>query len=331
MRKTLWMLALLVVSAASYTAIVVPSSVPPGHIGITYSNFFGPGKEILDSNGSQLIWSRLIPHDTQIHIFPEGHRLTRRTVQILLPPGKIPGQTNSNEFSCLLDCSIGYTVVRTALPSLLKAGVTNADVILNRLADRIEPVIRQALIRETETALLLGQPPRLVQALEIALSNEALPQANAWLAGFGLPPAEISISWKSLPDPVGYLRLRAALAEALPELTEQIRDWYRVTAKVSRDTRTSARERDSLQDLARLVTEYPRVLEYLAINGLSDKIRLAVLPAGDSLPLVKQLWPELLDVVRQSLRLASVDKTNGSAGRTNGTRIATNATRRELP
>lgn len=317
MRKTLWILALVLVSSAIYTAIVVPLTVPPGHIGIIHSDAFGPGEAIVDSSGAHLVWSRLIPGDTRIHIFPEGRRLTRRSIRIVLPPGNLPGQTNTNDFSCVLDCSIGYTVIRTALPALLRAGVTNADVILTRLADRIEPVLRHALIRETETALLAEQPPRLVSASQTALSNEALPQANAWLAGFGLPPAEISISWKSLPDPAAYMRMRAALAQAIPELTEQIRDWYRVSAKVSRDTRTSARERDSLRDLARLVTEYPRVLEYLAITGLSDKIRLAVLPAGNGVPMAEQLWPDVLDVVRQSLRLASIHKTNRTTTATN--------------
>jgi len=319
MRKTLWILALVLVSSAIYTAIVVPLTVPPGHIGIIHSDAFGPGEAIVDSSGAHLVWSRLIPGDTRIHIFPEGRRLTRRSIRIVLPPGNLPGQTNTNDFSCVLDCSIGYTVVRTALPALLKAGVTNADVILTRLADRIEPVIRHALIRETETALLAEQPPRLVSASQTALSNEAAPQANAWLAGFGLPPAEISISWKTLPDPTAYMRMRLAIAQAIHGLTEQIRDWHRVGAKISRDTRTSARERDSLRDIAKLVHEYPKVLEYLAITGLSDKIRLVVLPSGNSVPMAEQLWPDVLDVVRQSLRLATE-----SAG-TNRSTLATNA------
>ena len=235
MRKSLWILALVLVSSAIYTAIVVPLTVPPGHIGIIQSDAFGPVEAIVDASGAHLVWSRLIPGDTRIHIFPEGRRLTRRSIRIVLPPGNLPGQTNTHDFTCVLDCSIGYTVVRTALPALLKAGVTNADVILTRLADRIEPVIRHALIRETETALLAEQPPRLVSASQTALSNEAAPQANAWLAGFGLPPAEISISWKTLPDPTAYMRMRMAIAQAIPELTEQIRDWH-VGAKIS-DTR----------------------------------------------------------------------------------------------
>ncbi|HOG65749.1 MAG TPA: hypothetical protein PLD82_09975, partial [Spirochaetota bacterium] len=63
MRKSLWILALVLVSSAIYTAIVVPPTVPPGHIGIIQSDAFGPVEAIVDASGAHLVWSRLIPGD----------------------------------------------------------------------------------------------------------------------------------------------------------------------------------------------------------------------------------------------------------------------------
>ena len=293
---------------AVYAVVRVPLTVPAGQLAVTQSAIFGISDTVRDASGANWVWSRLFPGDTVVFTFPEEQTLVRRTVHLLLPPGRLPGMNNTNDFACTFELALGWRFPRAALPGLVRAGITNQETLASLVTARVEPLLVDALVAETDRALSERRPPALLAAAALALTNKALPLATRFLSNHGLPLAQIRLHWKFLPDLVNYMRLRASLADAQPELTEQIRDHYRVSAQIARQARLGQEDRSALEAIAKIVTAYPLLLDYLAVTKLSDKIRLALIPAGDTSArdMVGRIWPDMFQVVRQSLQLASV-------------------------
>jgi hypothetical protein len=186
--------------------------------------------------------------------------------------------SNTNDFTCTLELSLTWSFSRESLVTLVQNGITNEKALIARVLDRIEPLLRHALVDETERALLQNRFPDLVAASAGLIEREAMPLLTAFLTNLQVELLRFNAYWKALPDPGRYVRMRAVLQEADLQLSEHIREWRRTGAELDRKVLEDAQQQRFLEAMSKLVTEHPKLLDYFAITKLSDKIRLALLP-----------------------------------------------------
>jgi len=278
------LVGIVLLACGIYMALSAPLAVEAGRIAVVKSGIFGLSDTVYDAGGINWVWSRLIPGDSKVFAFPEGQVLTRRTLTFMLPPGEIPGMSNTNDFFCSLELSFTWSFPRASLVPLVQNGITSQDVLAARVLDRIEPLLRHALVDETERALLAAEGravPELQTVSAEVIEREALPLLSEFLSAHGVKLIGLDAYWSALPDPARYVRIRDALRDADMYLAEQIREWRRAAALLDKKTHESMEEQRHLEAVAKLVTEYPKLLDYLAITKLSDKIRLALFPLTD--------------------------------------------------
>jgi hypothetical protein len=261
-----------------YMVLTAPLTVEAGHIAVVQSRIFGLSDTVYDPNRINWVWTRLIPGDSKAFAFPEGQSLARRTLTFILPPGSLPGLNNTNDFTCILEFSFNWSFSRECLVTLVASGIKSEDELAARVLDRIEPLLRHALVDETERALTANEVPNLVQASNAVIEREAASRLAAFLSELQVELIRFNAYWSTLPDLGRYARMRVVLQEADLQLSEHIREWRRTGADIDRKVREDEQQYRFLQAMAKLVTDHPKLLDYFAITKLSDKIRLALLP-----------------------------------------------------
>jgi len=322
--RTLVIICILILGCGIYMILCAPLAVAPGHIALVQSKLFGLAGTVYDSAGINWVWSRLIPGDSIAYSFPEGESAIRKELNFHLPPGEIPGVGNTNDFYCALDILIRWKIDRTSLPLLVQNGITNEDALTSRVMEQAAPILQDALVNETEQALLANRALNLPRAIDSAIREEAAPAIQSFLSKQGVPLVQCSAYWTSLPDPARYARARAAISEADLLMMERIREWYRMNAELDRKSREGDIEAHSLAVIAKLITDYPKMLDYFMIAKLSDKIRLAVLPTNDgiSASVLKDTLKKMLDSMQTNhaaenapkVQIAPNTATNNTAG-----------------
>ena len=314
----LLVVGILLLVCGVYVVFTAPLSVEAGHIAVVHSKIFGIGTTIYDARGINWVWTRLIPCDSATYVFPEGQTLTRYTLDFILPPGELPGLHNTDDFFCSLEFSFTWYFTRTSLPILISSGITSKDALVERALDRIEPLIRHALVDETERALAANRLPDLVRASAHVIENEARPLLEEFLSGKSVALIQFDAYWNQLPDPARYARMRTVLQEADRYLIEYIRDWRRTGVDIDRKERENKQEQSRLENIAKIVTEYPELINYFAVTGLSDKIRLAILPLNNGASeaalgsMMQQIHQSLLTNIQSIARCESEADTNGN-------------------
>ncbi|MDR2734614.1 MAG: hypothetical protein LBC99_08260 [Spirochaetota bacterium] len=294
--RRLIIIFILILGCGVYMVLSAPLAVEPGHIALVQSDLFGIGNTVYASSGINWVWTRLIPGDSRAYSFPEGESAVHSEQRFLLPPGEVPGIGNTDDFLCALNLSIRWRITRASLPPLVQSGVTNEDALAVRAFGMVVPILRNALVNETEQALLANRALALPRAIDAAMQNEAAPALQSYLSNQGVALTQFNAYWITLPDPARYARARAAVAEADLLMTERIREWYRANAELNRKARESEQEAKTLAVMAKLITDYPKMLDYFMIAKLSGKIRLAVLPAnGISVSALKDIMKEMRD------------------------------------
>jgi hypothetical protein len=280
MRKAvliLFLLALLATGAFLFGRVVVA----PGTTAVVVSGVSGLLEPPLQAGRFHFIWQRLLPGDSRIHVFPVGRHEHVREQAFLLPPGELPVLGEKEGFEIRLRLSLRLSLDDAAALRLASRGETNFNRVLERVFTVLETRTAHALASEADAALRADRAPAILP-LAAAWTNELADAAREQLAPYLVRLETLRLEFLALPDPVHYLRLRDAVLAGTGRIPDRITQYQSERAKIELTGEASRARLAELEAIARLVTERPRLLDYLAIEKLSPALQLMVLPGSET-------------------------------------------------
>ena len=179
--------------------------------------------------------------------------------------------------------------------------------------ERTKIRVREALTLAADAAIRTGKAPDLAGAIKNALQQDFLEKEKKSATVYGIELTGLSVNAASLPDAATYIQLRRSLAKTHPELAVRLRKHYRDRALLIRLQKKNDEELRRLTGIAKLVTRYPGLIDYMAVVKLSKRLRVAMIPGnGDSMK--AGIYKKLVDRMLKSLpaaRPVNVNIKNG--------------------
>jgi len=300
MKKLIFILILAIGIAIYYLASV---QVQPGSASVVYSGVSGLLPRIFSKEGRHFVWQRLIPGDTEVYSYPRTTLSTARELFFYLPPGELPVFGKKKEFEVKTMVSVQLTMGDTSPLLLAAAGYKTAKSLTKEMIQEAGTRLQETLSTATDRAIRKGLPPDPGAAVKTALSPVFIEEQKKKLALYGITLKSFTCSAVSLPDADNYLKLRRSLAKTHPELAVRLQQHYRNQTSLRRTKDRNKEELRRLGGIAKLVTKYPGLLDYLAVTRLSEKLRIALVSGGSN-PLKMKLYQEMLDKMLQRLPAA---------------------------
>jgi hypothetical protein len=234
--------------------------VPAGAYGVIISKTHGVDPHLVRSGEFRWVWYKLIPTNAQIVVFrldPENYAVN---IKNTLPSGNSYASFAgiNADFSWELDASISFSLNPDSLVSLLAEKNINSQEALDAykrdMAEKIEILILRRLISgedslQLEEVLTGGSSAEM----EREIRNQ-FPQAGDF--SFVVKSARI-------PDFVLYQQLRLIYVDYIMKQREYISTALGQQAENRINTQLHF---DELERYGRLLTQYPVLLEYLAME-----------------------------------------------------------------
>lgn len=299
--KTFFFILLLLIALAGLVFYVGLVRVEPGTAVLLHSHLSGLQTPPLVSGKLHWCWQRLVPGDATLYTFPSAAQDVSQRIPFLLPPGELPGLERKDDFQVTVGVNYRLQLSPDAMVSLVKAGIKQYSVLTNELYSRLQRKTVHLLSLETATAIKEDRAPALAELFNEERTTALQREISSLLDSHGVRLDNFRVSWLNLPDLVNYMRLREIMKQAAPTLAAQIRSYYEFKSRLAREKSLAGQEQARLESMGKLIKRYPRLLQYLAIQRISDKLRIAVLSPGSGQFMLGKMYREMLDRVLKQL------------------------------
>jgi hypothetical protein len=242
-------------------------SVPPGAYGVMRSKTHGVDPVLIREGEFRWIWYKLIPTNVKTAVFSLNKVSRNITSSGILPSGGLSASLTDSQpdFSWEISGHFSFTIKSESLPSLVVSENIGSDADLriyeNNLADRIEAHILNFLVTSgggdnVEALLVSGSLPALTESV-----NKAFPDIEGFTC---------LLRGARYPDYALYRSLRSLYGDYLT----QLEDRFRTLLPGEAESRSQSRQRqDELAKYGELLTRYPLLLQYLALErGLNPPL-----------------------------------------------------------
>jgi hypothetical protein len=262
MKKFLiFLLFLLIIGGVGFFFGWVQLDVPPGSYGVMRSKTHGTDTQVIREGDFRWCWYKLIPTNVEIKVF--SVRQVHHTVNSsgFLPSGKVYAAFVgiNNDFKWEVNGDFSFSVKGEALPNLTQIYNLNNQEDLRALeedfARRLEIFIVQRLInfgedeKEMEAILLYNSYPGLVSEIQAAFPE--LENISCYIQAVQTPEYGLYTELRSVYN--GYLSYQNTILEE-----DAVRN---AGARVESRLRL-----DELERIGEILTQYPLLLRYLALE-----------------------------------------------------------------
>jgi hypothetical protein len=261
MKKFITLIILLGALGAVLYLGWVQVSVPVGSYGVLRSKIYGTDNELIQDGKFRWIWHKLIPNNVTIVVFSINNITIPFEFSGILPSGDTYSALAGlkTDFSYSFSGSITYKIKAESLPALSERenllSQEELDAYLSRLSGEIENYINALLwaYGENETILKEAGETGVIKALEEALVS-------------GFPEIEIlgsTVKTLRFPDFILYNEIRQLYRDYL---TIQRADLQNAIERMAAENIENRRRINELAGYGELLTKYPVLLQYLAIE-----------------------------------------------------------------
>lgn len=265
MKKFLVIFIILILAgAAVFYFGWVQIQIPPENYAVFFSKTNGYSEDVITPGTFVWKWERLIPKNTKLYTFQLEPRATTVSVEGSLPSGDLyAGQLDGNpDFDWRISVRVSYSLKPETLPSLVKEegfDPENIDSLYTNVENTIADVLHPHIIdfmrtRSGDGSVLPERSSELTERLETRLTDK-YPSMTF---------SEVTIPSYRVPDLELYREAKDQYMRLLDTRTE---------TKAREITRTAGREVtetskiEILREYGKLFTEYPILLQYLAMEG----------------------------------------------------------------
>ncbi|MDR2069292.1 MAG: hypothetical protein LBP71_05430 [Spirochaetaceae bacterium] len=241
--------------------------VPPGSYGVMRSKTHGVDPRLIREGEFRWVWYKLIPTNVRIAVFSPAPLTRSIQARGSLPSGAVYASAAglNMDFSYEVAGSFSFTLKAEALPSLLsKQGISDQAGLEAYEAGLAESIEAFAVQR-------LGAYAGEGEALENIIGTGTLPslEADILRAFPGIENLSCTIRVIRLPDLALYNLARSVYEEYLTRQEALLK----TDVSASAEQHLSARLRyDELEKYGELLTKYPVLLQYLALERGAEPV-----------------------------------------------------------
>jgi len=262
MKKALFSLILLcAVAATGFFLGWAQFNLPAGAVGILRSKTHGVDKEVILPGKISWVWYKLIPTNATVSVFFLNDVQLPIEISGTLPSGDVYSALAGlkTDFSFGFSGSLSYRLKAESLPALAERenllDQEDLDRYLLRLSGEVDNHVRRLLwaYGENEKSLKEAQETGTIRSLERELRT-AFPQAEL---------RSCIIKTIRFPDIVLYDEVSRLYRDYLAAQRREIRD---EVALMAAENIKKLRRFDELTVYGELLTKYPVLLQYLALE-----------------------------------------------------------------
>jgi len=253
------------------TAIVVfflgwaQYGLSPGSFGVLRSKTHGIDGKVIREGSIRWVWYKLIPKNATLSVFFLNDMQVPVEVSGTLPSGDVYTSFVGlkSDFTFSFSGSISYRLKPESLPELVERenllSQEDLDKYLTLLDEKIKTHVQGLLwtYGEDETILKEAQETGTIRALEAEFHN-AFPQAEL---------KNCTVETLHFPDLVLYDEVRKLYQDYLAAQRGEVRN---ETAVLAAENIKNRRRLDKLAAYGELLTKYPVLLQYLALEKGDD-------------------------------------------------------------
>ena len=265
MKKFLVIFIILILAAAAVFYFGwVQIQIPPENYAVFFSKTSGYSDEVIEPGDFVWKWERLIPKNTKLYPFQIEPRATTLNIEGSLPSGELYAEqiAGNPDFTWEISVRVSYSLKPDMLPTLVREerfDSENIDSLYtnveNSIADVLHPhVIDYMRSRTGEGSFLPEGSEELTSRLESRLGDRYPSMIFS----------EVTIPSYRVPDIELYREAKEQYLELLRVQTEtKAREIVRTAGREVTETSKI----DILREYGKLFTEYPVLLQYLAMEG----------------------------------------------------------------
>lgn len=275
MKKVIAVLILLIILAGAGLVLGwVQRTVPPGSYGVLRSKTHGIDSRLIQEGEFRWVWYALIPTNARVSVFSLDTVSRELSAKGSLPSGEVLSSLEgiSLDFSYEVTGSFSFSIKPSSLMGLVSQGAadqTALDAFEDRTAGEIAAfaVQRLRVYAEDETTMTA-----------IAQGEVSAVKADIERAFPGIEHLSLIITAARFPDYALYRSLRSLYDEYLARQTDTLRP---DTLSAAQNRMNSQLRFDELTRYGELLTKYPVLLKYLALEQGSDAVISRILQENE--------------------------------------------------
>ncbi|MDR1212078.1 MAG: hypothetical protein LBK40_07600 [Spirochaetaceae bacterium] len=265
MKKIIAVFILLIVLAgACFVFGWVQRTVPPGSYGVLRSKTHGIDDRLIQEGEFRWAWYALIPTNARVSVFSLDTVSRELSAKGSLPSGEVLSSLEGIplDFSYEVEGSFSFSIKPSSLTVLAGQGAAADQAALDSFEDKTAAEIaafavqRLRFYAEDETAMTA-----------IAQGEVADVKADIERAFPGVEHLSLIITVARFPDYALYRSLRSLYDEYLARQTDTLRPG---TLSAAQNRMNSQLRFDELTRYGELLTKYPVLLKYLALEQGSE-------------------------------------------------------------
>ncbi|MDR2184794.1 MAG: hypothetical protein LBO80_03880 [Treponema sp.] len=266
MKKIILLIIILGLGGSVFFLGWAQLTVPPGSCGVLRSKTFGIDPRPIREGEFRWVWYKLIPTNVSIEIFQPKRFDRTVNVKGALPQGESYASLAGlkTDFSYEIGGSFSFGIKAAALPALIsEEGIEDQaglEEYQRRLAGEIERFVVQRLYA-------YGEDPAFVAANAARISGPGsldFLEADILNAFPHIEDLSLAIRISGFPDFALYNTVKALYEDYLKQQRELLQN--DIFAAAGRNLSSRLRF-DELEKYGELLTKYPILLEYLALEN----------------------------------------------------------------
>ncbi len=281
MKKILGFIILLILLAvAGYWFGKI--EVKPGQVVVVHSQISGTLEKTLQSDDFKWVWQNIIPNDVTTYNFPLGTETAKKEFSFYLPQGKIASLKDEKFFQILFSIKISYNLKPTHALKLVAANLTNINLLDNKIFSLTSSIVKSDLTSSSFQSFKNNRIPDILQTVKKTSSLKVATTAKKQLAEYGITLISTDVLIEKIPDLSKYGEIRIRINNLNKQQFVLLQNNLKTEIALQNRSKETRAYLAKLSKLGTLFNKYPLLLQYIAIDKLSDKIKVAVIPSNNS-------------------------------------------------
>ena len=269
-----WMILLIMLAGAGFAAGWIQFRIPAGSYGVYVTKTRGWRPLVLEPGRFSWTWEALIPTNLRLFRFTVEPRTEAVTFVGSLPSSDLYAgfAVGNPDFSYDITCTISASIRPEALPGVAESQKIETQESLDQwLVERIRTA------GETLRGLLLSRSSDPAWISEVLRADPEAEETLVELVSAGAPELEIhSVAIRSLKVPDLDL-YRAVKSKYLSFLESEESALSRILEKEAQARAQDELRLESLERYGQLITKYPKLIDFLAVENRTDAALLEAL------------------------------------------------------
>jgi hypothetical protein len=266
MKKIIALIVIFGLGGAVFLLGWAQLTVPPGFYGVIRSKTFGVDPRPVQEGEFRWIWYKLIPTNVSIEMFRLKRLDHTVTVKGALPQGESYASLAGlkTDFSYEIDGSFSFSIEAAAMPSLITEHKIEDQAGLDQYQQRLAGDIGGFIVQRLQA---YGEDPALAGANTLFIGGPDTPDflKKDILDTFpGIADLSLSVKIPDFPDFALYNLAKTLYGDYLAQQRALLQN--DISAAAGRNLASRFRF-DELEKYGELLTKYPILLEYLALEN----------------------------------------------------------------